>query len=107
MPTKPERLQSIGGSRQRADPATADVVLLFTPNRKVLATELPRALRAAKPGSIFWLAYPKLTSGFAADLSRDIIHDLAPEYGVDTVSQIAFDADWSALRLKRVARSNR
>jgi hypothetical protein len=58
-------------------------------------------------GGILWLAYPKLTSGLAADLSRDIIHELAPEYGLDTVSQIAIDGDWSALRLKRVAASNR
>jgi len=31
-----------------------------------------------------------------------VIHKLAPEYGLDTVSQIAIDDDWSALRLKRV-----
>lgn len=96
--------RAIGGSRQRAEPATADVVLLFVPDRKMLARALPATLRGTKPDCIFWLAYPKLTSELAADLSRDIIHALAPEHGVDTVSQIAVDADWSALRLKRVAR---
>ena len=99
--------RAIGGSRQRAEPTTADVVLLFAPNRKALTTALPRALRGTKPDCILWLAYPKLTSNLAADLNRDIIHELAPEYGLDTVSQIAVDADWSALRLKRVVRSNR
>lgn len=97
----------IGGSRQRAAPATADVVLVFTPNRKALTTALPQVLRGLKPDAILWLAYPKLTSALAADLSRDIIHELSPEYDVKTVSQIAIDADWSALRLKRVACSNR
>lgn len=97
----------IGGSRRRAAPAAADVVLLFAPNRKVLTTALPQVLRGLKPDAILWLAYPKLSSGLAADLSRDIIHELAPEYDVKTVSQIAIDADWSALRLKRVARSDR
>jgi hypothetical protein len=38
----------------------------------------------------------------AADLSRDVIRALAPGHGLDTVSQIAIDEDWSALRLKRV-----
>lgn len=99
--------RAIGGSAQRADPATADVVLLFAPNRKVLTGALPQVLRGSKPDAILWLAYPKLPSGLAADLSRDIIHHLAPGYGLDTVSQIAIDADWSALRLKRVARSHR
>jgi len=51
---------------------------------------------------ILWIAYPKLTSKLAADLNRDIIHNLAPSHGLDTVSQIAIDADWSALRFKRV-----
>jgi hypothetical protein len=48
------------------------------------------------------MAYPKLTSRLAADLSRDVIHTAAPAHGLDTVSQIAIDADWSALRLKRI-----
>jgi hypothetical protein len=36
-----------------------------------------------------------------ADLSRDIIHALALKHGLDTMSQIAVDEGWSALRLKR------
>jgi hypothetical protein len=52
--------------------------------------------------AILWVAYPKLTSKLAADLSRDVIHKLAPKHGLDTVSQIAIDDDWSALRLKRL-----
>jgi hypothetical protein len=39
----------------------------------------------------------------AGDLSRNLIHDLVPAYKLDTVSQIAVDDDWSALRLKRLA----
>lgn len=38
----------------------------------------------------------------SANLSGDIIHALGPKYGLETVSQIAIDEDWSALRLKRV-----
>jgi hypothetical protein len=38
----------------------------------------------------------------AADLSRDLLHKLAPKHGLDTVSQIAIDDDWWALRLKRI-----
>jgi len=38
----------------------------------------------------------------AGDLSRDGIRAWAPSLGLDTVSQIAIDEDWSALRLKRV-----
>ncbi|HEX4178932.1 MAG TPA: hypothetical protein VHY57_10860, partial [Rhizomicrobium sp.] len=80
----------------------ADVVLLFTPDRASFDAGLPGLLRKMQKTAILWVAYPKLTSRLAADLSRDVIHALAPKYHLDTVSQIAIDEDWSALRLKRL-----
>ena len=59
-------------------------------------------LLPARDTAILWVAYPKLSSKLASDLSRDAIREAAPSFGLDTVSQIAIDADWSALRLKRV-----
>ena len=94
--------RKIGAKKARSDIADADVVLLFAENRARLDLALPAALKKARKDSIFWLAYPKLASKLACDLSRDIIHALAPKYGLDTVSQIAIDDDWSALRLKRI-----
>jgi hypothetical protein len=58
-------------------------------------------LKRVPDTAILWVAYPKSSSELAADLSRDVIHALALRYGLDTVSQIAIDEDWSALRLKR------
>ena len=95
--------RKIGAKSARTDIAEADVVLLFAENRARLDKALPAALKTARKDSIFWVAYPKLASKLAADLSRDIIHALAPKHGLDTVSQIAIDDDWSALRLKRIA----
>jgi len=86
----------------RAPAESADVLLAFTANRGDLERLLPVVLKTLKAGAILWIAYPKLTSKLAGDLSRDIIHNLVPAYGLDTVSQIAIDADWSALRFKRV-----
>jgi hypothetical protein len=77
-------------------------VLLFTPDRANFEAKLPGVLKKVTPAAILWVAYPKLSSKLAGDLSRDIIHSLAPGYGLDTVSQIAIDEDWSALRLKRL-----
>jgi hypothetical protein len=92
----------IGAGKARADVAKADVVLVFAPDRAELDATLPSVLAKASGAAILWVAYPKLTSALAADLSRDAIRALAPEHGLDTVSQIAIDDDWSALRLKRV-----
>jgi hypothetical protein len=94
--------KTVGASKARADVAKADVVLLFAPDRARLDADLPGLLKRMAPRAILWVAYPKMSSRLAADLSRDIIHALAPKHGLDTVSQIAIDADWSALRLKRL-----
>ncbi len=92
----------IGVKKSRAEPGVADVVLLFAADRTALDARLPGLLKKMTKTAILWLAYPKLTSKLAADLNRDVIRELAPRHGLDTVSQIAIDEDWSALRLKRV-----
>jgi hypothetical protein len=94
--------KTVGAGKVRADVGKADVVLLFAPDRARLDAELPDVLRTMSQSAILWIAYPKLSSTLAADLSRDIIAALAPRHGLETVSQIAIDEDWSALRLKRV-----
>jgi hypothetical protein len=94
--------KTVGAAKARVDLARADVVLLFAADRAGLEARLPDVLKTMQEAAILWVAYPKLSSGLAADLSRDVIHALAPTHGLDTVSQIAIDDDWSALRLKRV-----
>ena len=96
--------RTIGARGARCDVSEADVVLVFAPDRTHLDALLPSTLAQAPASAIVSLAYPKLTSHLAGDLSRDIIHALAPKHGLDTVSQIAIDEDWSALRFKRVDR---
>lgn len=81
---------------------TAEVAVLFVRNRAELDRRLVAALRSLKEGAIFWLAYPKLTSSIAGDLSRDMIAALAPGYGLEPVAQIAIDSDWSALPFKPI-----
>jgi hypothetical protein len=94
--------QAIGATESRADVSAADVVLLATPNRAALQADLPKTLGQANQSSILWVAYPKLTSPLASDLNRDAIRAMVADFGLDTVAQIAIDADWSAMRLKRV-----
>ena len=93
----------IGARDVRADAAEADVVLVFTANRAAFDAQLPSVLQTAHPTAILWVAYPKLTSNLAGDLNRDIVRVAAAAHGLDTVSQIAIDEDWSAMRLKRLA----
>ena len=94
--------RAIGAKKSRAAAAEADIILLFAPDCARLNAALPSLLKQAAKTAILWVAYPKLTSDLASDLSRDVIRALAPKHGLDTVSQIAIDDDWSALRLKRI-----
>jgi hypothetical protein len=94
--------KTVGAGKARGDVVVADVVLLFAPNQASLDKSLPKLLKTMSSTAIFWIAYPKLSSKLAADLSRDVIRALAPKHGLDTVSQIGIDEDWSALRLKRI-----
>ena len=92
----------IGVSDARTAAPEADVVLLFVENRATLEAELLALLPQMRPDSILWIAYLKLSSERSGDLNRDVIRALAPAHGLDTVSQIAIDRDWSALRMKRL-----
>jgi hypothetical protein len=93
---------ALGAERPRTPADEADVVVLFVADRAEFDLLLPDAAKAAAADAILWLAYPKLTSSLAGDLNRDVIHRLCLEMGLKTVSQIAIDADWSAMRLKRL-----
>lgn len=93
---------AIGVPDARASVEDAEVVVLFAVHRAALVGALPALLPRLRADAILWIAYPKLSSSRAADLSRDTIHAAMPAYGLDTVSQIALDVDWSAMRMKRV-----
>ncbi|MDB5460923.1 MAG: hypothetical protein JWO72_2664 [Caulobacteraceae bacterium] len=94
---------ALGAERPTTPAEEAEVVVLFVADRAEFDLLLPDAARAVKPGAILWLAYPKLTSSLAGDLNRDVIHRLGLAMGFKTVSQIAVDNDWSAMRLKPLA----
>ena len=94
--------QRIGATERRCDVAAADVVLLCAADRAQLDAGLPELLAQAPAHAIIWIAYPKLASPLAGDLNRDLIRNLVVASGLETVSQIAIDDDWSALRMKRI-----
>ena len=66
--------------------------------------KLSKALAAKADGdAILWFAYPKGTSKkYTCDFNRDEGWGVLHKAGFDTVRQIAIDADWTALRFRRV-----
>ena len=51
-------------------------------------------------GQHLWLAYPKLTGTLRSDISRDRGWDPLMALDLLPVTQVAVDADWSALRFR-------
>ena len=98
--------------------ALKDVKILRDPNKPsklkfalafaVTQSQLDRysALLAAgsEGDAILWFAYPKGTSKrYQCEFNRDQGWRVIRAAGFDSVRQVAIDADWSALRFRRLA----
>src|ERR1700704_6041615 len=78
------------------------LILLFAEDKAALVKGLSDCKRLLEPGGALWVAYIKGTSTRKTEINRNSIRDYVATIGLDTVSQIAIDDDWSALRLKVV-----
>ncbi len=78
-----------------------DFALVFAISQKQLKDILTDVLPALQSDAKMWIAYPKLTSKIASDLSRDANWDCITELGFETVRSIALDNVWTALRFKK------
>jgi hypothetical protein len=77
-----------------------DFVQLFVQSIAEFEQSLPSALTATQYDKMLWICYPKGSSNIKTDINRDRIHQLSPNYGIDTVTQISIDDTWSAMRLR-------
>jgi len=83
--------------------AEADFWLAFVTRKSEVDKLAPLIARRAKGDAIVWFAYPKGTSKkYTCDFNRDTGWDKLKKAGFDTVRAVAIDADWTALRFRRV-----
>jgi hypothetical protein len=81
------------------DAGTFDFIHAFATQRAELLRDGPAWRQALQPKGVLWIAYPK-GKAIPTDLNRDIVRTTVQQVGLDTVSQVAIDETWSALRLK-------
>lgn len=79
-----------------------DIVHAFAHNRAEMEKLLPGLKEKLMPGGFIWLSYHKGGSGVVTDINRDSIWRYGLTIGLQAVSQVAINDDWSALRLKPV-----
>lgn len=82
----------------RAAENDADVVFVWVHNVAELEALAGAAVAAYGRGRALWFAYPKRTSRLAQDLSRDHGWKVLADQDIHAVTQVAIDADYSALR---------
>ncbi|WP_315761117.1 hypothetical protein [Sphingomonas sp. Y38-1Y] len=79
---------------------SADTLLLFVADRAAAPAAIARGVAAFAPGKRLWFGYPKKSGAHASDISRDAGWERLAEADFLAVTQIALDADWSALRFR-------
>lgn len=96
----PQGMQILDDSADAESLVKADVTIFFADGKTDLVTLLPGLRAAFSPQTILWVAYHKGTSRVKTDINRDSINAYANTLGLQGVSMISINEDWSALRLK-------
>ena len=77
--------------------------LAFVTTQQEVDTLAQAIAAKARVDAVIWFAYPKGTSKkYKCDFNRDTGWQVLGELGFEGVRQVAIDADWSALRFRRV-----
>jgi hypothetical protein len=79
---------------------TYDVVQLFVKNSEELKRDLTWLQDNLRPDTIFWISYPKKSSGIESDLGMMKSWDETAKYGLDGVAAASIDKTWTALRFR-------
>ena len=83
-----------------------DGVQLFVIDSIDLAKNLKIIAPLLRPDTIFWITYPKKSSGIKSDLEMTGSWDEPAKYGLRTVASAAIDETWTAIRLRQKEQSN-
>ena len=83
-----------------------DVALLFASLRSDLEHQSQVLLNHLKPGKIFWVAFPKKSSLIPSDLGMNQGWESLNARGLQGVSMIALNEEWSAMRFKPLEEVN-
>ncbi len=79
---------------------TFDVVQLFVKDRSELERELIWLQNHLRSDTIFWIAYPKKSSGIASDLGMMQSWDETSKYGLTAIAAVAINQTWTAIRFR-------
>ncbi len=75
-----------------------DFIMLFVDSAKALNKELPGLKAKLARDGIFWVSWPKKSSGLETDLSFDVVQQSGLKIGLVDVKICAVNDIWSGLK---------
>ena len=96
----PTTLSELSEHFPKSSPDKAELTILFIKNREEMESSFMSTISQAKHDSVFWLVYPKGSSGIKTDVNRDILWALMKPLDYRPVSMVSIDETWSAMRVR-------
>jgi hypothetical protein len=78
-----------------------DFLMVFTKSKQDLSEGFEHRSKRLTPAGMFWVAWPKKSSGVATDLNEDIVREIGLAAGLVDVKVCAVTEVWSGLKFVR------
>jgi hypothetical protein len=88
-------------SRIRQNSESLDFAMLFTESREQLFQEFAQLASLLTPAGMFWVSWPKKSSGVATDLTENDVRTIGLRAGLVDVKVCAVTEIWSGLKFVR------
>jgi hypothetical protein len=85
----------------RDDKSPLDFAMVFTKSKAELAAEFKRIAKRLAPAGMFWISWPKKSSGVVTDLDENTVRDIGLASGLVDVKVCAVTEVWSGLKFVR------
>jgi hypothetical protein len=91
----------IDNRKSSLDKSLLDFVMLFPHSRLELTREFSRMTKQLAPAGMFWVSWPKKSSGVATDVDENAVREIGLAAGLVDVKVCAVTAVWSGLKFVR------
>lgn len=84
--------------RSLAKARDLDFMLVFVKSQRILIAAFAQYLPKIKSNGMFWVSWPKKTSGVQTDVTENVVRDIGLAAGLVDVKVCAIDDVWSGLK---------
>ncbi|MGC2646610.1 MAG: DUF3052 family protein [Candidatus Sulfotelmatobacter sp.] len=92
---------SIDQRKSSLEKSPLDFVMLFTQSRLELTKEFSKMAKQLAAAGMFWVSWPKKSSGVATDVDENVVRQIGLAAGLVDVKVCAVTDVWSGLKVVR------